>query len=268
MRQEEEGHRRRLIESTLGRVPLFSRLSPFVRTELAGLLQPHHYDRSELIIYEGEPGDALYIIESGQVVVEHDGQFIAHLDETGGEVSGTITEPDNSGVEDIRRAFVDGDRTGARLRFMKQYDPAGALAHSVAYAGTINDDGTSVYGTSPQFVNEAAQDYRRRGMIADARALVVGNTGPAHLASAVGTPVVSLFAPTVPAARWRPWRVAHRLLGDQAIACAGCRARVCPIPGQPCLAGVGVRDVLRAIASLDNDRDPADESWRRCFSTA
>lgn len=105
-------------------------------------------------------------------------------------------------------------------------------------------------------------------VLADARALVVGNTGPAHLASAVGTPVVSLFAPTVPAARWRPWRVAHRLLGDQAIACAGCRARVCPIPGQPCLAGVGVRDVLRAIASLDNDRDPADESWRRCFSTA
>ena len=29
--------------------------------------------------------------------------------------------------------------------------------------------------------------------------------GPAHLAAAVGTPVVSLFAPTVPPVRWRPW---------------------------------------------------------------
>ena len=72
--------------------------------------------------------------------------FIAHLEETGGEVSGTITEPDTSGEEEIRRAFVDGDRAGARLRFMKQYDPAGSLAHSVAYAGTINDDGTEVTG--------------------------------------------------------------------------------------------------------------------------
>ena len=36
-------------------------------------------------------------------------------------------------------------------------------------------------------------------MLAGARGVVVGNTGPAHLAAAVGTPVVSLFAPTVPA---------------------------------------------------------------------
>ena len=41
-------------------------------------------------------------------------------------------------------------------------------------------------------------------VISGARAVVVGNTGPAHLAAAVGTPVVSLYAPTVPASRWRP----------------------------------------------------------------
>mgnify|MGYP003583958865 FL=1 len=72
--------------------------------------------------------------------------FIAHLDEMTGDVSGTITEPDTTGMEEVRRAFVDGDRMGSRLRFMKQYDPAGPLAHSVAYAGTISDDGTEVTG--------------------------------------------------------------------------------------------------------------------------
>ncbi|WP_423602062.1 hypothetical protein [Sphingomonas sp. MS122] len=72
--------------------------------------------------------------------------FIAHLDEAGGAVGGMITEPDTTGVEDIRRAFVTGTRTGAKLRFTKQYDPAGALAHSVAYAGTISADGTEVSG--------------------------------------------------------------------------------------------------------------------------
>jgi ADP-heptose:LPS heptosyltransferase len=87
-------------------------------------------------------------------------------------------------------------------------------------------------------------------VLAGAEAVVVGNTGPAHLAAAVGTPVVSLFAPVVPAVRWRPWGVRHVLLGDQGAACAGSRARVCPLPGHPCLDGVPVGDVAAAVGSL------------------
>lgn len=87
-------------------------------------------------------------------------------------------------------------------------------------------------------------------VLARAEALVVGNTGPAHLAAAVGTPVVSLFAPTVPAQRWRPWQVPTVLLGDEAIACAGCRAQQCPVPGHPCLAAITLDQVLTAVAHL------------------
>jgi ADP-heptose:LPS heptosyltransferase len=86
-------------------------------------------------------------------------------------------------------------------------------------------------------------------VLAEAEVVVVGNTGPAHLAAAVGTPVVSLFAPTVPAVRWRPWRVRHELLYVD-VPCAGCRARVCPVPGHPCLGGVSVEDVVAAVESL------------------
>jgi len=86
-------------------------------------------------------------------------------------------------------------------------------------------------------------------VIAAARAIVVGNTGPAHLAAAVGTPVVSLFAPTVPAVRWRPWCVPHELLYVD-VPCAGCRARVCPVEGHPCLNGVDVDDVVAAVDRL------------------
>jgi ADP-heptose:LPS heptosyltransferase len=82
-----------------------------------------------------------------------------------------------------------------------------------------------------------------------ADAIVVGNTGPAHLAAAVGTPVVSLYAPTVPATRWRPWMVPAEVLWAD-VPCAGCRARECPVAGHPCLAGVGVADVRAAIARL------------------
>jgi ADP-heptose:LPS heptosyltransferase len=86
-------------------------------------------------------------------------------------------------------------------------------------------------------------------VLAGADVVVVGNTGPAHLAAAVGTPVVSLFAPTVPAVRWRPWMVPQELLFVH-VPCAGCRARVCPVEGHPCLAGVQVSDVLAAVERL------------------
>jgi ADP-heptose:LPS heptosyltransferase len=87
-------------------------------------------------------------------------------------------------------------------------------------------------------------------VLAKADAAVVGNTGPAHLAAAVGTPVVSVYAPTVPAVRWRPWLVPHLLLGNQTVGCAGCRKRVCPFPGQPCTAGVSAAEVVAAVGRL------------------
>ncbi|HEX2054499.1 MAG TPA: glycosyltransferase family 9 protein [Actinomycetota bacterium] len=94
-------------------------------------------------------------------------------------------------------------------------------------------------------------------VLRNADAVVVGNTGPAHLAAAVGTPVVSLFAPTVPAVRWHPWRVPHVLLGEQLIQCAGCRARVCPVEGHPCLSTVRPAEVLAAVDALRQGRDAA-----------
>lgn len=85
--------------------------------------------------------------------------------------------------------------------------------------------------------------------LAGASAVVVGNTGPAHVAAAVGAPIVSLFAPTVPSARWRPWGVPHELL-RRPVPCAGCRARRCPVPGHPCLDDVSVAAVLAALERL------------------
>jgi ADP-heptose:LPS heptosyltransferase len=82
-----------------------------------------------------------------------------------------------------------------------------------------------------------------------AAAVVVGNTGPAHLAAAVGTPVVSLYAPTVPALRWRPWRVPHAIL-NATVPCAGCRARTCPVPGHPCIDELPLETVLEAVEQL------------------
>src|SRR4051794_22649190 len=87
-------------------------------------------------------------------------------------------------------------------------------------------------------------------LLARASAVVVGNTGPAHLAAAVRTPVVSLFAPTVPAERWAPYTRERVLLGDLDIPCAGCRARECPVVGHPCVTSIEVAHVVDAVQQL------------------
>jgi len=88
-------------------------------------------------------------------------------------------------------------------------------------------------------------------ILAGASCVVVGNTGPAHLAAAVGTPVVSLFAPTVPYGRWGPYRVPHVRLGVPDAACRDTRATACPVAGHPCLSSVEPAEALAAVRSLE-----------------
>jgi HAD superfamily hydrolase (TIGR01662 family) len=87
-------------------------------------------------------------------------------------------------------------------------------------------------------------------LIAGADCAVVANTGPAHLAAAVGTPVVSLYAPTVPFGQWGPYRVPHVRLGDATAPCRNTRATTCPVPGHPCLSRIEPGAVVDAVRLL------------------
>jgi ADP-heptose:LPS heptosyltransferase len=91
-------------------------------------------------------------------------------------------------------------------------------------------------------------------VLTGADVVVAPNTGAAHLAAAVGTPVVSLFAPVVPVARWAPFGVPSVVLGDQGAPCAGTRARRCPVPGHPCLDTIDPGEVVAAVAALSQPR--------------
>lgn len=109
-------------------------------------------------------------------------------------------------------------------------------------AAVAGDAGTDLGG---------ATSFRElAGVLRGAEVVIVGNTGPAHLAAAVGTPVVSLFSPVVPAVRWAPYRVPTLLLGDQSASCRGTRARECPVPGHPCLTSISARDVSEAVRAV------------------
>ncbi|MGY1840891.1 MULTISPECIES: glycosyltransferase family 9 protein [unclassified Modestobacter] len=108
----------------------------------------------------------------------------------------------------------------------------------------------AVAGTRGVDLGGATTLAEMAALLDGAAAVVVGNTGPAHLAAAVGTPVVSLFSPVVPAVRWAPYGVPTVLLGDQSAPCRDTRARECPVPGHPCLTSVTAGDVVAAVEKL------------------
>jgi CRP-like cAMP-binding protein/Fe-S-cluster-containing hydrogenase component 2 len=93
----------RSVVNTLGRVPLFSQLPLRDRVELTRLLRPQFFDRGEFIIREGGRDNGLFLIESGQVVAEHQGQVIAHLEEGMffGEMSLLEAKPHSSDIRTI-----------------------------------------------------------------------------------------------------------------------------------------------------------------------
>lgn len=95
-------------------------------------------------------------------------------------------------------------------------------------------------------------------LLGAADVVVVGNTGPAHLAAAVGTPVASLFSAVMPVERWAPFGVPVVVLGDLDAPCRLTRAQRCPVgdgSGHPCL-DVSPGAVVAAVADLASGRVP------------
>jgi ADP-heptose:LPS heptosyltransferase len=89
--------------------------------------------------------------------------------------------------------------------------------------------------------------------------LVTGDTGPMHLAHAVGTPIVAIFGPSDPV-RYAPRGALDRLVRID-LPCAPCN-RIRRPPARctghtpDCLAGIGVSGVLEAIDEVLAARAP------------
>jgi lipopolysaccharide heptosyltransferase II len=100
-------------------------------------------------------------------------------------------------------------------------------------------------------------------VISMAPILVSNNTGPVHIAAAVGTPVVDLYALTNP--QHTPWAVPNRVL-FHAVPCAPCYRSVCPEGHHNCLRLVRPADVVAAALELAAEtrlREPVGPGRRR-----
>ncbi len=67
--------------------------------------------------------------------------------------------------------------------------------------------------------------------------LIGGDSGPAHLAAALGRPVVAIFSGTNDARQWHPWGSRVAVVHHQP-PCAPCHRKACPLADHPCLADI------------------------------
>lgn len=85
-------------------------------------------------------------------------------------------------------------------------------------------------------------------LLKTAELTITNNTGPMHIAAAVKTPVVALFALTNPPEQWGPWHVPHRQMYHD-VPCKICYNRICPYQ-HDCLRLVSPQMVVSAAADL------------------
>lgn len=96
-------------------------------------------------------------------------------------------------------------------------------------------------------------------LLEQAELFVGADSGPAHMAAAVGTPVVVLMSGTNRAIQWRPRGPAVRVL-RRPTACRPCHRTRCPLPDHPCMSRITPPQVLEAIDRLSAGRHSGADS--------
>jgi heptosyltransferase-2 len=104
---------------------------------------------------------------------------------------------------------------------------------------------------SPRVHSLAAQDVSlglTKGCLARCCMMVSTDSGPRHIAAALGLPVVTLLGPTLP-----EWIANPTISGPMlraALPCLGCAQRECPLGHHRCMKDLSPGRVLREVAEL------------------
>jgi lipopolysaccharide heptosyltransferase I len=221
-----------------------------------GLSWPHLREKAAVLFYTRtvNPGDARHVIAKNLSLLHVVGAGTAPF-----EVE--LTVPETSVARDIEARFRDvgfallnpgaawpnkrwpAERFGAiaamlRARFglpsMVLWGPG---EHAVATAVVEASGGAAVLSPPTTIADLFALTKR-------ARLVVSGDTGPLHIASAVGTPVVALFGPTYPE-RNGPWSRADVTV-SRADVCVCHYERRCR-RSEPCIETISIDEVVDAI---------------------
>lgn len=120
----------------------------------------------------------------------------------------------------------------------------------------VNSIQLAMAAPSHSFVNELSLS-ELTALLEMTPVLISNNTGPVHIAAAVGTPVVDLYALTNP--QHTPWGVPHRVLFHD-VPCRNCYKSICPEGHHHCLRLVEPKTVVQAALELLSQSSPKPNS--------
>ncbi|MBF0424954.1 MAG: glycosyltransferase family 9 protein [Magnetococcales bacterium] len=80
-------------------------------------------------------------------------------------------------------------------------------------------------------------------LLSHCRLFIGPDSGPMHLAAAVGVPCVAIFSDRDNPGRWHPLGSGHRVI-RKSVPCGGCGHSVCPRPDHLCMRSVTVDEVV------------------------
>ena len=86
-------------------------------------------------------------------------------------------------------------------------------------------------------------------MFARAKAFLGHDSGPMHLAAAVGTTCVAIFASRNIPRVWFPYGKQHRVLYHP-VDCAGCQLQTCVVERKKCILSITVDEVLEQVMQI------------------
>ncbi|MDQ6893449.1 MAG: lipopolysaccharide heptosyltransferase II [Acidobacteriota bacterium] len=162
---------------------------------------------------------------------------------------------------------------GAAFSWTKRWPPElwGRLASLLSDAGSpvalvigpgeeqIAERAAAAAGRTVPVLGADLDPVELAALLARARAVVGNDSGPMHLAGAVGTPVVAIFGPTDPG-RTGPSGSASRVL-DRYVFCSPCFLKECPYAHE-CMRGITPEEVLGALTALPARRGGDPSSLR------
>jgi heptosyltransferase-2 len=165
------------------------------------------------------------------------------------------------GVEPGFVALAPGSIWGTK-RWPYYPELAAALERPIVVLGSREDAplAEAVVAAALGRAHSAAGELGLRAaaaLLERAAVLVTNDSAPLHLATAVGTPIVALFGPTVPAQGFGPRGTRDLTLGVT-LGCRPCSAhgpQVCPLVHHRCMRDLPVEQVVRAVvAATSEDR--------------
>lgn len=190
--------------------------------------RPHHQRAPSLGVTAGDHAAAERVLRETRVSAP----FVALAP---GSIWGTKRWPGYAAL---------AERLAGRAAVVAVGGPEDAALGEEIVAAAVAAGGSAANACGRLALREAA------ALIGRAAVLITNDSAPLHFAAALGTPVVAVFGPTVPAFGFGPRGPRDVIVERMGLPCRPCSAhgpRTCPLGHHRCMRDIPVEDVLRAI---------------------